>query len=53
MNWEAIGAIGEIIGALAVFLTLAYLAIKISLFRTKAALVFAKFRDGKAEVNNR
>ena len=29
MNWEAIGAIGEIIGALAVFLTLAYLAIQI------------------------
>lgn len=29
MNWEAIGAIGEIIGALAVFSTLAYLAIQI------------------------
>ena len=29
MNWEAIGAVGEIIGALAVFLTLAYLAIQI------------------------
>jgi len=29
MNWEAAGAIGEIIGALAVFLTLAYLAIQI------------------------
>ena len=29
MNWEAIGAIGEIIGALAVFLTLAYLAVQI------------------------
>lgn len=29
MNWEAIGAIGEIVGALAVFLTLAYLAIQI------------------------
>ena len=29
MNWEAIGAIGEIIGALAVFITLAYLAIQI------------------------
>ncbi|MDA1369631.1 MAG: hypothetical protein O2971_02570 [Proteobacteria bacterium] len=29
MNWDAIGAIGEIVGALAVFLTLAYLAIQI------------------------
>ena len=26
MNWEAIGAIGEIVGALAVVLTLGYLA---------------------------
>ena len=29
MNWDAIGAVGEIIGALAVFLTLVYLAIQI------------------------
>ncbi len=29
MNWNAIGAIGEIIGALAVFLTLVYLALQI------------------------
>jgi hypothetical protein len=29
MNWDAIGAIGEIIGALAVFITLAYLALQI------------------------
>lgn len=29
MNWEAIGAIGEIIGALAVFITLVYLAAQI------------------------
>lgn len=29
MNWDAIGAVGEIIGALAVFITLAYLAIQI------------------------
>ena len=26
MNWEAIGAVGEVVGALAVFLTLLYLA---------------------------
>ena len=29
MNWEAIGAIGEIIGAIAVIVTIAYLAIQI------------------------
>jgi len=29
MNWEAIGPIGEIVGVLAVFLTLIYLAIQI------------------------
>jgi len=29
MNWEAIGAIGEIVGALAVLLTLIYLSIQI------------------------
>ena len=29
MNWEAIGAIGEIIGAIAVVVTLAYLAVQV------------------------
>lgn len=29
MNWEAIGAVGEIIGAIAVFATLAYLAVQV------------------------
>lgn len=29
MNWEAIGAIGELIGALAVVLTLVYLAVQV------------------------
>jgi len=29
MNWEAIGAIGEIVGAVAVVITLAYLAIQV------------------------
>lgn len=29
MNWDAIGAVGEIIGALAVFITLVYLALQI------------------------
>ena len=31
MNWDAIGAIGEVVGALAVVLTLGYLAIQIRL----------------------
>mgnify|MGYP003300637055 CR=1 FL=1 len=29
MNWEAMGAIGEVVGAIAVVLTLAYLAIQV------------------------
>ena len=29
MNWDALGAIGEVVGALAVVLTLAYLAVQI------------------------
>ena len=29
MNWEALGAIAELLGALAVFLTLAYLTIQV------------------------
>jgi len=29
MNWDAIGAIGEIVGALAVFITLVYLSVQI------------------------
>ena len=30
MNWDALGAIAELLGAIAVFLTLAYLAVQIS-----------------------
>lgn len=33
MNWDAIGAVGEIVGALAVVLTIAYLATQIRLTR--------------------
>ena len=29
MNWEAVGAIAELLGAIAVFLTLAYLALQV------------------------
>lgn len=37
MNWEAIGAVGEILGALAVAITLAYLAIQVK-YAKKAAV---------------
>ena len=37
MNWEAIGALGEIVGALAVVLTLAYLAIQVRRAKEAAA----------------
>ena len=37
MNWEAIGALGEIVGALAVVLTLAYLAIQVRHAKDAAA----------------
>ncbi len=29
MNWEAIGAIGQVLGSVAVFVTLAYLALEV------------------------
>ena len=29
MNWDAIGALGEVLGSIAVFLTLGYLAIQV------------------------
>jgi hypothetical protein len=37
MNWDAVGAIGETIGAFAVVVTLAYLAIQIRVSRSVAA----------------
>jgi hypothetical protein len=43
MNWDAIGAIGEIIGALAVFGTLLYLAIQIK--QVKSELHISSLRD--------
>ena len=38
MNWDAIGAIGQILGALAVFITLVYLAIQIRQVRRQMRL---------------
>ena len=37
MNWEAIGAIGEILGATVVFITLVYLAIQVKYAKSAAA----------------
>ena len=42
MNWDAIGAVGEIIGAIAVVATLFYISIQI---RTNNALASAESRD--------
>jgi hypothetical protein len=50
MNWEAIGAIGEIMGVLAVVATLGYLAVQIKQ-NTKIA-EDATFRDIFTGVNN-
>jgi len=37
MNWEAIGAIGDFVGALAVIITLAYLAVQVRHAKDAAA----------------
>ena len=49
MNWDAIGAIGEIIGALAVVLSLVYLARQM---RTSNRLAISEaFRNANSQVN--
>ena len=53
MNWEAIGAVGEIIGAVAVVITLAYLAVQVRHSReateanTKSLKAAARFESGR------
>jgi hypothetical protein len=52
MNWEALGAIGEIVGAVAVVLTLGYLAVQIR--QNTAAIHMSaaeKAHDNTAEFN--
>ena len=49
MNWDAIGAVGEIVGALVVFLTLVYLAMQIRQ-NTKAIQASANYAS-VSEVN--
>ena len=50
MNWEAIGAIGEIVGALVVFGTLLYLALQMKQVRAEVHL--ASFRDTNRQFGN-
>ena len=50
MNWEAIGAIGEIVGALAVFGTLLYLVFQLKQVRTEFHL--ASLRDTNQQFAN-
>ena len=53
MNWEAIGAIGEIIGAIAVFLSLIYLALQIrSNTNVEKAAALREVLDGYVDRNN-
>ena len=55
MNWDAIGAVGEMIGALAVVVSLAYLAVQIRAQNSEARIagmhaVSEGFRDGIASL---
>ena len=49
MDWEAIGAVGEIVGAIAVVLSLAYLAIQI---RQSNRLAIREARTNLSEIYN-
>ena len=53
MNWEAIGAIGEIVGAVAVVLTVGYLAVQIrqNTRSVRAATHHSSMR-GASEIQN-
>ena len=50
MNWDAIGAIGEVTGALAVFVTLVYLAVQL---RQNARLMRATIREQRTASSHR
>ncbi|MCP5347657.1 MAG: hypothetical protein R3F41_19080 [Gammaproteobacteria bacterium] len=50
MNWDAIGAIGEIVGAIGVIATLAYLAIQIR--QNTKSLEIQSFENGVSEANS-
>ena len=44
MNWEAISAVGQILGAIAVFVTLAYLAVQVSHARQETRRAISQSR---------
>jgi hypothetical protein len=44
MNWEAIGAVGELLGSLAVFVTLGYLAVQVRHARAEASRALSQGR---------
>jgi hypothetical protein len=48
MNWDAIGAVGELLGSLAVFVTLGYLAIQVRHARAEAKRALSQ---GRMEAN--
>lgn len=48
MNWEAVGAVGEVLGSIAVFITLGYLAIQIRHARAEARRALG---HGRMEAN--
>ena len=49
MNWTALGAIGEVIAALAVLITLVYLAVQVR--QAKAALHISSFQEANRLMN--
>ena len=51
MNWDAIGAIGEIIGAIAVVATLFYLAVQVRETRKEAKLAAAQAQRSAVQAN--
>ncbi len=54
MNWDAIGAVGEMVGAFAVIVTLAYLALQIREARTQSeADAFAVVAGQECEIDSR
>jgi len=44
MNWDAIGAVGELLGSLAVFVTLGYLAVQVRHARAEASRALSQGR---------
>ena len=54
MNWEAIGAVGEILGAAAVVITLAYLVVQLRLNTTAMkAHLFRSQSGGRCEMSRK